>query len=221
MSKRFYTKNKTTEPDMRQEFHNTMDGFNPEISKAQTVVLRKMKRSLTDPIITDKNDPNYDPELIKKFHARGQITDYYVPGQGYLQFCPCTNKLTGESDLDYWCPICQGDSFIWEESFIDAYKVQLTSDVGKAVNNERMKPGHINIQLVSFYVRHNVPITKADKIVEVWTDIEGKPIRPYTRESIFRIVTPIDYRSDNGKLEYWKLDCHEEQRKFLNGPKVG
>jgi hypothetical protein len=221
MSKNFYKGNNRTEPNMRQEFHNMMDGLFPEVSKAQTFILRKMKRVATDPIITDTTNPNYDSELVRQFHSRGQITDYFVPGQGYLQFCACLDKTTGEADLDHWCPICQGESFIWEESFIDGYKIQLTSDVGKAVNNERMRPGHTNIQLVSFYVRHNIPITKADKIVELWTDNEGKPMRPYRRESIFRIVTPIDYRSDNGKLEYWKLDCHEEQRKFLNGPKVG
>ena len=69
-----------------------------------------------------------------------------------------------------------------------------------------------------FYTRSSVPVTKADKVVELWTDTEGDVIRPYRRESLYRIGTPIDFRSDDGKLEYWKLDCYNEQRKFLNGP---
>jgi len=78
-----------------------------------------------------------------------------------------------------------------------------------------------NIPLVVFYTRSSVPITKADKIIDIWTDEEGQPQRPYRRKSLYRIGTIIDYRSDNGKLEYWKLDCYEEQRKYLNGPRVG
>ena len=45
----------------------------------------------------------------------------------------------------------------------------------------------------------------------------GALVVPYKRKHLYRIGTPIDYRSDNGKLEYWKLDCFEEDRKFLNG----
>lgn len=220
MSRRFWRSTRT-EPDMRGEFNATMDGLYPEISKAQTLVLRKMKRVAADPIITDPTDPAYDSDLFRKHHARGQVTDYFVPGQGYLQYCSCIDSVTGESDIDTWCPICQGDRYLWEETFIEGYKMQLSSDVGKAVNNRLIPPGLTNIPLVIFYTRASVPITKADKIVEVWTDSNGTVMRPYRREALYRIVTPIDFRSDNGKLEYWKLDCHEEQRKYLNGPKVG
>src|SRR3990172_8301736 len=96
MSKRFYSGTKQTEPNMRAEFNAMMDGLWPEVPKAQTFVLRKMKRQTTDPII---------------------------PGEGFLLICDCISSLTYEPDIDHFCPICQGEGYIWEEIFIDGYKL--------------------------------------------------------------------------------------------------
>lgn len=219
MSKRFYQSK--TEPDMRTEFNATMDGEFPEIPKGQQILFRKMKRVSTDPIITDPKDPLYDEDNVRRFHSKGQIPDYFVPGEGYLLLCPCIDKLTGESDLDNFCPVCHGERYIWEEYFIEGYKMIVAGNSTGAVKETQIKPGLTNIPLVVFYTKSSVPLTRADKIVEVWVDEEGQPKRPYRRKSIYRIGTIIDFRSDAGKLEYWKLDCYEEQRKFLNGPKAG
>lgn len=222
MSKNFYrTTILRTEPNMRSEFDNMMDGLYPEIPKAQNVILRKMKRVTIDPIITDTTDANYDADRVRMFHHKGQIPDYYVPSEGYLQFCPCIDSNTGEPDVDSFCPICHGEGYIWEESFIDSRKVVLQSDVGKSTRETLIQSGLTNIPLVIFYTKSSVLITKSDKIVELWTDNAGSPKRPYRRKSLYRIGTSVDFRSDNGKLEYWKLDCYEEQRKYLNGPEVG
>jgi len=56
-----------------------------------------------------------------------------------------------------------------------------------------------------------------DKIVEVALDPDGKVSEPHRRIEKFRIGLAIDLRSDNGKLEYWKLDTYTEKSKFLNG----
>lgn len=221
MSRRFYSNRRQTEPDMRQEFENTMDGMYPEIAKAQQVILRKMKRVAADPIIIDPNSTDYDAALIRRFHSKDQVPDYYVPEEGYLLFCPCINTITNEADLDTFCPVCQGERYIWEETFIEVYKVVLQSDVGKAVRDYLIQPGLTNIPLVIFYTRSSVPITRADKVVEVWTDEEGEPMRPYRRKALYVIGTTLEMRSDSGRLEYLKLDCREEQRKYLNGPRVG
>src|SRR3990167_4262270 len=219
MSNSFYSVRRRTEPDMRAEFNAMMDGIFPEIPKAKVLVLRKMKRSSTDPIITDTEDPNYDTDRARKFYARGQIPDYFVPGEGYLIGCDCIDKVTSEPDIDYFCPICQGEGFIWEEIFIDVYKVTLHSDVGQAVQDTLIKSGLTNIPLVIFYTRSSVEVTKTDKIIEIWTDSEGNVIRPYRRKALYRIGSTIDFRSDDGRLEYWKLDCYEERRKYLNDPR--
>lgn len=210
MSNRFYKDNKRTEPDMRGEFNATMDGIFPEIAKAQTQILRKMQRAPTDAA--------EDPKIAKLLRGRRQIRDYYVPEQGYLVPCGCIDEVTKEADRDHFCPVCQGEGWLWDEIFIESYKRVLRSDVGLSTKEDVIEPGLTNIPLVIFYTRSSVPITKADKVVELWTDNEGQPIRPYRREAIYRIGTPIDFRSDNGRLEYWKLDCYNEQRKFLNGP---
>jgi hypothetical protein len=199
MSDRFYNNKSTvrglystsrTEPDMRKELNATFDGVFPEIAKAQKIALRIMK----------KDDNN---KLIP---------------------CACVDELTCEPDKDTFCPYCFGEGFYWEEILVDTYKVVIRSSVGLGTKEDIFAPGLINIPIVSFYFRSDIPINVVkdicpDKVVELETDTEGNLIRPYKRQRVYRIGTAIDFRSDHGKLEYWKLDCSGEQVKFLNGPK--
>ena len=177
-----------TEPNMRTEFFNTIDGVYPEVSKKQQFVFRKMR--------TD------DDGLIA---------------------CSCVDVLTHEPDKDTFCPICFGESYLWDESIIDGYKVILGSSTGQAGKERLISPGNVNLVLVSFYLRYNLSInlfpkrTSPDKMVELVMDVDGSITRPYQRERVYRIGTAIDFRADGGKLEYYKLDCYEEQVKFLNG----
>lgn len=195
-----------TEPNMRQEFINTMDGAFPEVAKKQTFVFRKMR----------------------------------IDSDGKLDQCPCVDATTVEPDKDAYCPICLGEGLLWDESLVTGYVVTLGSSVGGALKETLADPGNINLRNVSFYFRYNLDINRLiwrptrkmsesrpvrygkryfpDKVVEIFLDADGSPTRPYRRERIYRIGTAIDFRSDNGKLEYWKLDCYEEQVRFLNGP---
>lgn len=172
-----------------------MDGTFPEISKRQRVVLRKMRSS-----------------------------------SGSLISCECVDQLTGEPDKDTFCPICFGEGYLWDESLHDAYLKILGSNIGQATGETLISPGHMNISRVAFYFRYNFPLNVfpascslphdefPDKIVEIMTDADGDPVEPYQRQRIYRIGSAIDFRSDSGKLEYYRLDCFEEQVKFLNGP---
>jgi len=172
-----------TEPDMRQELNNTLDGKWPEIAKKQPALLRKMRRDSYDNLIP----------------------------------CACVDELTHEPDRDTFCPICHGDGWIWDEVDVDIYRVILGSDVGQAIREEVIGPGLMNIPLMIFYMRSTVDITQDDKVVELVLTTEGIPVRPWQRKALYRISSAIDLRSDNGRLEYWKLDCYEEKHKFLNG----
>lgn len=179
-----------TEPDMRKELEATFDGVFPEIAKAQKIALR----------IFRKDD------------------------QGKRIPCQCTDPVTHEPDKDTFCPYCFGEGFYWDEILTDTYKVVIRSSVGLSTKDELLSPGTMNIPIVSFYFRYNIPInhdgdTTPDKVIELATDSEGKLVRPYRRERVYRVGTAIDFRSDHGKLEYWKLDCTGEKVKFLNGPK--
>lgn len=214
MSKRFYTEFRRTEIDLREAFNAMFDGKYPEIPKAQKHVLRKMKRQSTDPV-------DDDPTLVKKFRGSKQVLDWFAPGEGYLIPCQCVDKNTKEPDLDHYCPICQGEGYLWDEIFIDTYKIDLRSDIGKSMKQNLIQPGLTNIPLMIFYTKSTTSITRADKMVELWTDTNGDIVRPYRRLNLYRISTVMDLRSDNGKLEYWKLDCYGEQRKFLNGSEGG
>lgn len=133
--------------------------------------------------------------------------------------CPCVDAVTHEPDKDnVWCPFCQGEGRYWDETFIDVYKVILQGETSQALNEEMLKGGLLNKPLVVFYTRSSVDVAREDKIIELILDDEGAPVRPYTRKEIYRIGIPVDLRSDHGKLEYWKLTCFAEYRKFLNGP---
>jgi hypothetical protein len=168
-----------TEPNMRQEMINTLQGSYPEIAKKQRGLLRRQR----------------------------------LP----LALCSCISPVTREPDKDHFCPYCHGEGFLWDEIFLDFYKIVLGSEVGNANNDTLAQPGLIEPGLVVFFTSSSETITKNDRIVELVLDVEGEPVLPYQRRALYRIGTPIDFRSDNGKLEYWKLDCFIEERKFLNG----
>lgn len=179
-----------TEPNMREEFINMMSGKFPEIRKRQKYVLRKMR--------TDSNN-----DLIE---------------------CACIDILTLEPDKDIFCPICFGERYIWDEVSVEGYKQVIQASVGLATKENLIGPGLTNLAYVSFFFDYQLDLNlfpknvTPDKIVELVTNIAGSPVRPFQRNKIYRIGTAIDFRADGGKLEYWKLDCYEEQVKFLNGP---
>ena len=78
-------------------------------------------------------------------------------------------------------------------------------------------PGLQNSSMSVFFCKSLVDITQKDKIIELSLDTEGELSVPFRRRALHKIVAVVDYRADNGRLEYWKLDCYEEKRKFLNG----
>ncbi len=135
-----------------------------------------------------------------------------------LVACPCVDPLTREPDKDTFCPICHSEGYLWDETFIDTYKVVIKSDVGNAQKEAFFGPGIMNVPIVSFFTKSSISVTTKDKIVELLRDEEGEPIKPYSRIHVYNITSAIDLRADNGRLEYYKLTCYSEKRKFLNGP---
>jgi len=174
--------------------------------------------SSTEPSMRDELDNTFDgvfPEVAKKQQAvlrRMRRTD-----TGELIPCPCVDELTKEPDRDTFCPVCGGEGFLWDETWLDVYKIVIRSDVGLAGKEDLFAPGLMNVPLVLFYTRSTVDVSEQDKLVELVLDDEGEVVTPYERRELYRIGTAIDFRSDNGRLEYWKLDCYAEKRKFLNG----
>jgi hypothetical protein len=132
--------------------------------------------------------------------------------------CPCTDKFGSEPDKNTWCPICFGEGWYWDETYIQFYRVLQGAETENSLRDDLITPGLINVPVVVFYTRYDVLITEEDKIVEIKLDLEGDPIEPVKRKGIYRINAAWDYRSDNGKLEYWKIYTHLEAVKYLNAP---
>jgi hypothetical protein len=182
-SRPLYPSSGSTEPDMRKELKNTMEGHYPEIAKGQKALLRKMR----------------------------------INSSGDYIGCPCVDKVTKEPDKDVFCPVCHGEGKLWDESYINVYKVLLKSDVGNVYREVLSAPGLNSASMAKFFCKSSVAITSKDKIVELVLNNEGKASQPLERRALYKIVAAVDHRADNGRLEYWKLDCYQEKRKFLNG----
>lgn len=180
----YYTSDSASEPDMRQEFINTLDGNHPEIAKKQTGVIRQRQTNSSGDFIS----------------------------------CSCVDSLTHEPNRDRYCPFCLGEGYIWDETLVTYYKVPIDSDVDNSTLNKLIGAGLINADLVVFYIRYNESVTRYDKIVELVVDIAGSPETPYQRKAIYKIERVWEYRSDNGKLEYFKIFAHREDVKWLNAP---
>lgn len=129
---------------------------------------------------------------------------------GQLIPCACTDPLTGEPDRDTKCAYCFGERFLWDEVWITAYKMEVSSQEGFARKPQPNEPGVSITPLVFFYMDYTVQPSKYDKIVEMKLDIEGNIVVPITREAIFQIATAEDFRSDNGRVEYWRCAVNEE-----------
>lgn len=172
----------------------------------------------TEPDMRQELDNTFDgifPEVAKT--QKGLLRRMRRDTSDNLIQCQCVDILTHEPDVDHFCPVCHGEGYLWDEEWIEFYKVVLRSNVGLSSKEDLIKPGLMNVPLVSFYLRGTVELTEQDRIIELKTDNDGIPSRPYRREFLYRITTALDFRSDRGKLEYWRLDCYAEKRKFLNG----
>ena len=183
-----------------------MAKFNPYRRRTE-VDLRKELNNMFDGIF---------PEIAKKQPVilRRMRRD----SNNNLTRCDCVDEVTHEPDKDTYCPFCQGDGFYWDEINMDAYKVPISGN--DALAEKLITQGLMNIPLMVFYTRSSVNIDEKDKIVEVELDKEGNIAEPIKRKQLYRIGSIIDYRSDNGRLEYWKISCYGEDRKFLNGPRL-
>jgi hypothetical protein len=158
------------------------------------------------------------PEIAKK--QKALVRKFRRDSLNKRIACDCVDVVTHEPDKDTYCPFCQGEGYYWDESYIDVYKVLVTGMSEGSTNERMITPGLLNVPLMVFYIRSSVNLTKEDKLVELVLDTDGQPVEPIKRQELFRIGALVDYRSDNGRLEYWKVACFAEQRKFLNGPSI-
>jgi len=166
-----------TEGSMRDELHNLIYGTSREIAKGSRGVYRKIRTT----------------------------------GSGNtLAKVPCDCVKQGEADKTPGCPICDGEKFLFDEVWFDYYKTEIGIDAHLALKEDFETPGIVAVPRMVFYTLYNLePVIINgminDKIIEVKRDLEGNVVKPYERIRTYRIGSAIEYRSDNGRLEYWKL----------------
>ncbi len=176
-----------TEPDLRQEMINTLDGFLPEIAKSQTGIIRRVRR-------------NADNIPVK---------------------CSCRDSITTEPDRDIYCPLCMGIGYLFDEEYIDFYKVLFDKTFSSLRRHHMIEPGLIDASSVVFYFKYDAAINKEDRILEIQLDVDGNISSPVTCLGVYKIDKSWEYRSDNGRIEFWKVIAHEELLKFINPPGFG
>jgi len=136
---------------------------------------------------------------------RGLLRRMRRDDDGALVVCSCVDEITREPDKDTKCPYCLGEGYLWDEEWITFYKVIVSSNEGLVRKDRKEKAGVANIPYAFFYVEHHVDPTRYDKIVEVERDLDGSAAIPYRRTAVFDIATAQPFRSDRGRVEYWRL----------------
>lgn len=122
-----------------------------------------------------------------------------------LILCDCVDPVTHEPDKDHFCPKCWGEGYLWDEEWITYYKVLVASSEGLVRKDKFKDAGIANLPDAFFYLEYNVNPSRFDKIIEMKRDLEGELLVPYERESIWDAGTSEDFRSDNGRVEYWRV----------------
>ena len=122
--------------------------------------------------------------------------------------CPCVDKLTREPDIDHRCEYCLGEGYLWDEEWLSTRSVVIGSTTNKLVfKTQHLEPGQINAEVKVFFMEYDVQPSWYDRIVELYSDQEGKPAVPYRRYRIYRPQTIQPLRSDHGRVEFFAVWC--------------
>jgi hypothetical protein len=128
-----------------------------------------------------------------------------------LILAPSVDDLTNEPDLDTYDPYSQGERYLWDEELVAGRRVVGKSTTAGLANKTRfMEAGELNTWTVVFFLEEHHNPTHYDRIVELALDNEGDPVKPYARRRIYRPQSVVDFRSDNGRVEFWGLFCSEK-----------
>lgn len=134
-----------------------------------------------------------------------------------LTQCECSHAITGEPDKDIFCPLCYGEGYRWDESWLYYFKNVITGDARQSLLREWSPMGEQTVEIAFFYLKSHIEIDNRDKIVELQMTSEGILERPYTRLAIYRLGLVLPYRSDNGRIEYIQAAGVRENVKYPNG----
>lgn len=124
--------------------------------------------------------------------------------------CVCKSKKTLEPDWNDHCPYCLGEGHYWDESWVVCRSEYVGANGGLARRNRWAPPGLTRLDSKLFFFPYDTVLTYDDKIVEVQLGVDGKPVVPEIRESIYKIETCDYKRSDGGRVEFLEVFAREE-----------
>lgn len=180
-----------TEIDLREELAELLRGTDGSTPHGRTFILRRARRDAENRVIN----------------------------------CSCVDMFTGESDKDTACKFCFGEKILFDEEKFIGYCVKhanrnaSSAGIGTVENLEvSTDAGKFNLPGMTLYTEYFVQPTKEDIIVEIKLDVEGEPVSPIERIAKYKITGAIDLRSDNGRVEFYKLFC---SRIYFNALEYG
>lgn len=147
--------------------------------------------------------------LVLIRHLRRDVDGEPIP-------CTCQDSFTREADPD--CSYCMNERYLWDETWYWTYSMYSGAQSGLSNRLMYMPPGALRVDWRIFFFRYDTPIRYGDKVVEIKLDMEGEPVVPYARKSIYSSQTIQEYRSDNGRLEYLQIYCREDSAIRTDAP---
>ena len=130
---------------------------------------------------------------------------------GDLVPCECVDAVTREPDIDYPCPFCRGEGYLWDEEVVTGYKVNVSSiSSSRAFDLVKETFGVLSLPAIVFYFDYLTEPSIRDKIITIELGLDGTPVEPPNRLVSYEINLLRDMRSDRGRVEYWACYCASE-----------
>lgn len=136
--------------------------------------------------------------MLRKF--RRNANNYRIP-------CSCNVAKEGQGHQK--CSVCLGEGYLWDEHYMEVFKVDIGSDQEKAGASLITEIGRTKKQFCKFYVQSSIVINYEDRVIELELDEEGAIIKPEKRKINWTINTINEKRSDTGRIEYIILYCRK------------
>jgi hypothetical protein len=133
-----------------------------------------------------------------------------VPDTDALIPCSCFNPQTKEGSSDVFCPYCHGEGHLWDEEWFNGIRIRnRRAMVGKNDSIDQAIAGYLYPELAYIYTAYDLCPTTHDRVIMAQMDVEGYTQWPVKIAHYYYIEKPDHKRSDEGRLEYWRLTIRE------------
>lgn len=133
-------------------------------------------------------------------HFRRNANNYRIP---------CSCNVAKEGQMHQKCSVCLGEGYLWDEYYVDTFKVEIGSDQEKAGASLLTEIGRTKKQFCKFYIQSSNKIDYEDKVIELELTPDGDVSKPEKRHLTWTINTLNEKRSDSGRIEYIILYCRK------------